>query len=248
MFCTSCGAQLPDGTKFCTVCGADLGGSPSAGDAPPSYAPPPPPSWSAGAGGGSSAPFTPPTSVRVDTMGWITAGWNLVQPDLVAWIVGALLMLVLSSVVPVVLQGAMIIGLHIMAIKKIQGKTPEFADVFKGFNFFVPALVASLLISVGVFFGMILCIVPGLVVGAATMFSYLFIVDRGMDFMPALQASHDVVKNDYMGFTLFFLGLAVLQIVGALLCFVGLLVTLPIMYCAITVAYKETVGIASNQI
>jgi len=179
-------------------------------------------------------------------MGWITAGWDLVKADLVAWIVGALLMLVLSSVVPVILQGAMIIGLHIMAIKKLQNRTPEFADVFKGFNYFVPALVASLLISVGVFVGMIFCIIPGLVILAVTMFSYLFIVDRNMDFWPAIQASHEVVKLDYLGFTLFILALGVLQIVGALLCFVGLLVTLPIMYAAITVAYKETVGIASN--
>ena len=179
-------------------------------------------------------------------MGWITAGWDLVKADLVAWIVGALLMLVLSSVVPVILQGAMIIGLHIMAIKKLQHRTPEFADVFKGFNYFVPALVASLLISVGVFVGMIFCIIPGLVILAVTMFSYLFIVDRNMDFWPAIQASHEVVKLDYLGFTLFILALGVLQIVGALLCFVGLLVTLPIMYADITVAYKETVGIVSN--
>jgi uncharacterized membrane protein len=179
-------------------------------------------------------------------MGWITAGWDLVKVDMVAWIVGALLMLVLSGVVPVILQGAMIIGLHIMAIKRIQGRTPEFADVFKGFNYFVPGLVAALLIMVGVSIGMLLCIIPGLVIAAATMFSYLFIVDRNMDFWPAIQASHEVVKLDYLGFTLFLVALGVLQIVGALLCFVGLLVTLPIMYCAITVAYKETVGIVST--
>jgi uncharacterized membrane protein len=243
MFCTSCGAQLPDGTKFCTVCGADLSDAPQGGGSA-SAPPPPPPNWSSTPG--PAAPFTPPSSVSVNTMGWITAGWDLVKADLVAWIVGALLMLVLSSVVPVILQGAMIIGLHIMAIKKLQNRTPEFADVFKGFNYFVPALVASLLISVGVFVGMIFCIIPGLVILAVTMFSYLFIVDRNMDFWPAIQASHEVVKLDYLGFTLFILALGVLQIVGALLCFVGLLVTLPIMYAAITVAYKETVGIASN--
>jgi len=242
MFCTSCGAQLPDGTKFCTVCGADLTDAPQGGGS--ASVPPPPPNWSSTPG--PAAPFTPPSSVSVNTMGWITAGWDLVKVDMVAWIVGALLMLVLSGVVPVILQGAMIIGLHIMAIKRLQGRTPEFADVFKGFNYFVPGLVAALLIMVGVSIGMLLCIIPGLVIAAATMFSYLFIVDRNMDFWPAIQASHEVVKLDYLGFTLFLVALGVLQIVGALLCFVGLLVTLPIMYCAITVAYKETVGIVST--
>lgn len=32
MFCTHCGSQLPDNSKFCTTCGASLG------DAPPAYA------------------------------------------------------------------------------------------------------------------------------------------------------------------------------------------------------------------
>ena len=37
-FCTNCGAQLPDGTRFCSNCGANLGGAP-AGAAPGMGAP-----------------------------------------------------------------------------------------------------------------------------------------------------------------------------------------------------------------
>lgn len=40
MFCTNCGAQLPDGTKFCTSCGAALGG-PGPADAAPAAGPDP---------------------------------------------------------------------------------------------------------------------------------------------------------------------------------------------------------------
>lgn len=32
MFCTNCGAQLPDGSKFCTACGAPLSGGAAGGD------------------------------------------------------------------------------------------------------------------------------------------------------------------------------------------------------------------------
>jgi hypothetical protein len=42
MFCSKCGAQLPDDARFCSKCGASIGG---AGGAPPP--PPPPPSSSA---------------------------------------------------------------------------------------------------------------------------------------------------------------------------------------------------------
>ena len=104
---------------------------------------------------------------------------------------------------PVILQGPLIAGFHIFTMKKLLGRRAEFADLFKGFNFFVPTLVASLVIGLFVFCGTLLCIIPGLVVAAMYKFTYLFIVDKRMDFWPAMQASHAVVKHDYFGFTLF---------------------------------------------
>jgi uncharacterized membrane protein len=73
-------------------------------------------------------------------------------------------------------------------------------------------------------------------------FTYLFIVDKRMDFWPAMQASHDVVKNDYFGFTMFLLLAVLINILGFLCCIVGLLVTVPATIAAITIAYKEIVG------
>ena len=72
----------------------------------------------------------------------------------------------------------------------------------------MPALVASLVIAVFTFAGTLLCIIPGLVVAAMYKFTYLFIVDKRMDFWPAMQASHAIVKQDYFGFTMFLLALA----------------------------------------
>jgi uncharacterized membrane protein len=63
-----------------------------------------------------------------------------------------------------------------------------------------------------------------------------------MDFWPAMQASHDVVKNDYFGFTMFLIVMALINILGALCCIVGLLVTIPVSIAAITIAYQEIVG------
>src|SRR5208282_2738796 len=104
-----------------------------------------------------------------------------------------------------ILQGAMIAGLHIFTMKKLMGRPADIGDLFKGFNYFVPTLLASLVIAIFVLCGTILCVIPGLVVAAMYKFTYLFIVDKGMDFWPAMQASHAVVKHDYVGFTLFLL-------------------------------------------
>ena len=63
-----------------------------------------------------------------------------------------------------------------------------------------------------------------------------------MDFWPAMQASHAIVKRDYVGFTLFLLLLVLLDVLGVLCCVVGIFVALPVTFAAITIAYKEIVG------
>jgi uncharacterized membrane protein len=90
--------------------------------------------------------------------------------------------------------------------------------------------------------GTIFCIVPGLMAAAAFHFTYLFIVDKRMDFWPAMQASHAVVKQDYFGFIMFLIVLALVNMLGFLCCLVGMLVTFPVSIAAVAVAYKEIVG------
>jgi len=156
------------------------------------------------------------------------------------YILISLIFFLLNSV-PLI-QGALIAGFHIYTMKKLMGRRVEFADVFKGFNFFIPTLVASLLICLFTGLGTLLCIIPGLVIAAMYKFTYLFIVDKQMDFWPAMQASHAVVKNDYFGFTMFLLLAVLVNVLGFLCCVVGLLLTVPATFAAITVAYQEIVG------
>jgi uncharacterized membrane protein len=224
MFCHKCGTQVSPDVQFCPTCGTSLAvGASSLGGAP-------------------AVAWTPPPMVEVHAGRWISEGWALVTADLGNYVLLALIFLVLSSAVPVILQGPIIAGLHIFTMKKLMGRRAEFADLFTGFNYFVPTLVASIVIGLFVFAGTLLCVIPGLVVAAMYKFTYLFIVDKRMDFWPAMQASHAVVKRDYAGFTLFLILMALVNVLGALCCIVGLLVSVPVTFAAITVAYKEIVG------
>ncbi len=223
MFCHHCGTQVAPDLQFCPNCGQPL--SPAA-----SLAGPAPVSW------------TPPVGVKAQPGRWIGAGWDMVKADIGIYVLLALVFSLLSGMVPIIIQGPLMVGFHIFCIKKILNRPAEFADLFKGFNFFVPALVASLVISLFVTVGTLLCIIPGLVVAAMYKFTYLFIVDKRMDFWPAMQASHAVVKNDYFGFTMFLLLMALVNLLGLICCIVGVFVTIPISIAAITVAYRELVG------
>lgn len=223
MFCHSCGNQVPNDLQFCPNCGQPL---------------------SAAGPLATSAPvvWTAPVGIKAQPGKWIGEGWEMVKADMGNYVLLALAVVILSSMVPVIIQGPLIAGFHIYCMKRMLGRPAEFADLFKGFNFFVPTLVASLVISLFAFAGTLLCIIPGLVVTAMYKFTYLFIVDKRMDFWPAMQASHAVVKNDYFGFTMFLLLMVLVNILGALCCVVGIFISVPVTLAAITVAYKELVG------
>jgi uncharacterized membrane protein len=222
MFCDRCGTQVRPDQQFCPNCGQSFAAPAAAPGAVP------PPVW------------TPPAVVRVTAGRWIGEGWELVKADMGAYVLAALIFFVLNGV-PFI-QGALITGFHIYTMKKMTGRRADFGDLFKGFNYFIPTLVATLLIGVFTFFGTLLCIIPGLVVAAALKFTYLFIVDKRMDFWPAMQASHAVVKQDYFGFTMFLILAFLVNMLGFLCCIAGVLVTFPLTIAAVTVAYKEIVG------
>lgn len=229
MFCTNCGAQVGADSRFCPNCGAVMG---AAASAPFEPAPPP-------------VGFVAPVGGGVQTGRWISTAWTLVSGQIGMFMLITIVMVALSAVVPVILQGPMLIGVHVVCWRVLLGGRADVGDLFKGFNYFVPALVACLLIGIFTMLGLIACLIGAFVVSAVFQFTYLFIVDRNMDFWPAMQASHEVVKKDYFGFLVFLLALIGINILGALACLVGLLVTIPLHYMAVTVAYRDLVGFAS---
>jgi hypothetical protein len=221
MYCHHCGNQVSPGASFCTSCGTP---------------------YTAAAAPAAVIPWTPPSGIQTYTGRWIGEGWRLVTRDLGTFVLMALVYALLTSAVPVIIQGPLSVGFHLFCAKKILGRRAEFADLFKGFDFFIPSLLASLLVSILVSVGLVFFLIPGLVLAAMYQFVYLFIFDKRMDFWPAMQASHAVVKNDYAGFCLFVLALIGINVLGFLCLIVGIFVTIPLSFAAVTVAYRDLVG------
>jgi hypothetical protein len=251
MFCPHCGAQISERTRFCGQCGQNVAVDPAgqAGGMPPMQPQPPPQAGGYGFPGGGFTPpvgpppvYIPPANVEVKTGAWISEGWEIVKADMGGMVLICLVFMLVNGVIPLVLTGPTMIGVFMYISKRMMRQPAELGDIFKGFPWFVPSLVASLLVALFVNIGMILCIIPGLVVAAMYMFTYHFIFDKGMDFWPAMQASHEVVKKNYFGFTMFVVVLGLINFVALLLCIIPMLITLPISYAAVCVAYRDCVG------
>ena len=75
------------------------------------------------------------------------------------------------------------------------------------------------------------------------MFAILFVLDKRMNFWPALEASRKLISKKWFSF----LGLAVLLVLtnlgGAFALGIGLLVTIPWTYCIIVAAFEDIVGL-----
>ena len=186
--------------------------------------------------------YAPPQGVKAKTGDWIGQGWEIVKSDMMTFAIMAILYAVVNGCVPLILQGPLHAGFYFAVMNKMLTGRTEIGDLFKGFNMFVPNMVAGILIGLFVGIGSIFCIIPGIMLASAYSFTYLLSINQKMDFWPAMQASMDIVKQDWVGFVIFLFAMAIVNVIGVMACFVGVLVTMPITFAAVTVAYKEIVG------
>jgi hypothetical protein len=160
----------------------------------------------------------------------VSAGFNGLKKDPVTHIVTTLLIGIVGSVTAGLLTGPMMVGYMRMIKREDEGVKAEIADVFKGFDDFVPALLAVLLSSIVVGIGFMFCILPGLLIMALVPVATYLVAVGEKDGINAIKRAWDAVKANLMG--AFFCGL-VLAIVGSLgsfLCGVGIILTLPIAF------------------
>lgn len=209
--------------------------------------------------GGAGAAGAVVTAGKIDAPNVISTAWNLFKNNPVPWIVLALAMFVangiasfisrsdmlgvaflgslLSFAVSFVFQAFLIRG----ALLEVDGHKPEIADFFKLTNFGA-FVVASVIIGIATVIGMFLLVIPGLVVMFFLYWTLHFVIDRNMNAIDALKSSFNAIKSD--GGNLFVLALlnVLIIIVGLIALFVGLLVAMPIVMLASTVAYRTITG------
>ena len=209
--------------------------------------------------GGAGAAGAVVTAGKIDAPNVISTAWNLFKNNPVPWIVLALAMFVANGIASFISQSDML-GVAFLgsllsiavsfvfqaflirgALLEVDGHKPEIADFFKLTNFGAFVL-ASVIIGIATFIGMFLLVIPGLVVMFFLYWTLHFVIDRNMNAIDALKSSFNAIKSD--GGNLFVLALlnVLIIIVGFIALFVGLLVAMPIVMLASTVAYRTITG------
>ena len=82
----------------------------------------------------------------VEPVQCIKAGWETIKGRYWLFVGMCAVSALISSAVPMgILMGPMMCGINIAFFKQRRGEPVEFADLFKGFDYFGPSLIASLL-------------------------------------------------------------------------------------------------------
>ncbi|MFQ5568810.1 MAG: hypothetical protein ACE5G0_03990 [Rhodothermales bacterium] len=153
---------------------------------------------------------------------------------------------IIGGLASIAISGPLGVGIFIVSAKIMKEEPYEFGDFFKGFNFFLPLLLASLVVGILVVLGMILLIIPGIYLAIAYTFTNMLIVERRMEFWEAMETSRKIVTKSWFPIFGLILLLGLLNLLGMIALCIGILVTAPITSCAMAAAYDDIIGIEST--
>ena len=172
---------------------------------------------------------------------WLTVGVTFIVFAIQVGIGAAIP--ILGAIAGMILGGVLQGGLFFFFLKLIRGQRAEVGDAFAGFNLaFVPLMLGGIVVSLLSAVGFFCCVLPGIYLAVAWMFTLPLIIDKRIDFWPAMELSRKVVSRHW--WVLF--GLLIvnffIMVAGVLACLIGTFVAGPIIAGALAFAYEDIFG------
>jgi uncharacterized membrane protein len=185
----------------------------------------------------------------VDIGSAISRGWDLVR-DNAALLIGASalgwiisLALACLPILGWIIGFVMVGGLYLVFIRRIRGEMPQVGDIFAGFNLaFGNLVLAGLVTWLLTTLGLILCILPGIYLLVGYVFALPLVIDKKMEFWPAMEVSRQVVQRHWWSMFGFLIVLALIVVAGFIACLVGAIVAIPVATAALMFVYEDLFG------
>jgi serine/threonine protein kinase/cytochrome c-type biogenesis protein CcmH/NrfG len=178
----------------------------------------------------------------------LSRGWALVKSDFWPAVGVTALILLLqnaanSTLIGLVVGGPLSGGLWWYFLKKIRGEHPNVGTVFSVFSIaFVPLFLAGLVTWLLTMLGLICLILPGIYLAIAWLFTLVLVIDKRLDFWPAMELSRRTINRHWWKFLWFVIVLGLLDLAGLVFCVVGFFIAAPITWAALAYAYEDIIG------
>ena len=219
---------------------------------PPASPPPPPPSGAVPTGGGGAA-FNLGDAVSYGFNGLMKNIGPMILITLVIVLVNLVLTIIafpfdnafmrlIINLIGWIVGMVLAMGLIRASLAVTAGRTPEVSMLFETENL-GSYVIASILFGIGLFIGLILCIIPGIFFAVVFGFFGYVIVERGEQSpIDALKRAATITEGHRGALFGLMLVLFLINLVGAILCGIGLLFTYPLTAIAIAYAYRTLSG------
>ena len=131
------------------------------------------------------------------------------------------------------------IGFIKISLKIVDKKAAKFQELWAYPQYLLRMLGATILYSIAILVGLILFIIPGIYLAIRLQFYSYTLLDKDKNIMESLKGSWEMTKGNVINLTLFMLLIFAINILGALALLVGLLITIPISFIAVTLLYRK---------
>ena len=148
-----------------------------------------------------------------------------------------------TSVLWLVLCGPLIGSVNFYFLRKIRREPVSIEMAFSAMTSrFLQLFLGGLVIEVLTSIGFLCLVLPGIYLMVAWLFPLVLIIDKRLDFWPAMELSRRVVSKHWWHFFGFLIVFMLVNLLGVLALIVGVFVTLPITVAATLYAYEDIFG------
>jgi uncharacterized membrane protein len=130
-------------------------------------------------------------------------------------------------------------GMYRMAVNQVRGERIMLGDLFSGLDQALPALGALILTALATMAGALFCFFPAYIVSGLLMLALPIMADQRVGPVDALTRSWQALRHDMWMATLFHIVLGFAAGLGVLLCGVGVVVTMPLLFLGHAIVYRD---------
>jgi hypothetical protein len=168
----------------------------------------------------------------------VVVGVFLVIGNIIQTQINSIFGSIIFSLINLVVTSAISIILIRAVLMIVDGKQMDTAALFSTDNL-GQYIVGALLVALGTWIGLILCVIPGIIFAFLAYYWNFFIVDKGLEPVDAIKASIDMVKENVGTVLIWAIVAFLITAIGFALCCVGAIVAVPVVFIGNAYLYRR---------
>jgi hypothetical protein len=142
-----------------------------------------------------------------------------------------------------VLTYPLLAGLMLVGIRRAAGQEINFNQIFLAFNNPIPVIITGILMSVMVYAGMLLLLLPGIYLAFAYTLALPLVLERGLSPWQALETSRKAISQHWFKVFGWAMLLGLIILLSAIPLGIGLVWTMPMWMISTGILYRTIFGV-----